>query len=250
MAYARMKAFWGAVDVTFSDEAVYTGAQVKPLGTNANAPGIGVRRAMLVWEREPVIGPPEDSAVSHVDFLNITGGNPDDTWTAGDFTTLEGLIDTWWGNVKGSVHSSTILHQIRWYRVGPGLSTPNPAVRITERDAPGTSVGDHLPPQIAATVTNRTAVRLEWGRMYIPDFTVATLKGENGRINTTYVDGLATNTDILYQAATAAEFYPVVWGKARNKVYTIESVQVDDLFDVQRRRRWDSPIYRKRIPTA
>jgi hypothetical protein len=250
VAYQRWKFFWCAVDVTISDESVYTAAQVKPLGTNANPPGIGVRRAMIVWEREPTPGPPEDSAVSHVDFVNMTAGAPDDTWVTADFTTLEGYLDTWWAAIKSHVSEICILHQIRWYRVGPGLSTPNPAVRITERDSPGTDISDPLPPQVAMTVTNRTAVRKEWGRMYIPSPGAQQLHTSNGRITTATVDNLATATDALYASSTAADFIPVVWGKARNKTFSIEATQVDDLFDVQRRRRWDAPIYRKRIPTA
>src|SRR5215218_1841088 len=80
MARIRLKAFWGAVDVELTDEQVYTAAEVKPLGLDVSEPGGNrVSRAQLVFSRPG--GPPGPGPViTTIDFLNLTAGNPDDTW--------------------------------------------------------------------------------------------------------------------------------------------------------------------------
>ena len=205
---------------------------------------------MVVWDRTPTPGPVEDSAITHFDFLNLTNGNPDDTWTDADFVQLEGIITPNLTAYATLWHPSTVLDQYRWYKLGPGIPTPNPPVRITEVNVPGTSSATRLPPQCSATITDRSGVRLEWGRKYIPLDNSGALVAGTGRLSTTVVDLLAQQADSLYSAAAAADFLPVVYGKARQKTYSIESVQVDDVVDIIRRRRWDAPVYKVRIPAG
>lgn len=242
MAVIRLKCFWGAIDITLTDEQVYTAPQVKSLGTSAAATGgIGVRRCQLVFSRIPASGV-EGTAVTTIDFLNLTGGNPDDTWVDADFTTLEGHLDTFWGVCKAYAPAYTTLDQLRWYRIGLGVGHPNPPVRITDRNVSGTGTGSSMPQQ-AVSVTEKTPVRRAWGRMYLPLNTYS-MFDTSGRIASSVSGTIAAAAGTLYSAAAAAEYVPVVYSRKRSKTFSVESIQVDDLADVIRSRRWANPVTR------
>src|SRR4051794_20634981 len=100
-AFTRFKFLWGALEAE-SGDPVYTTSQTKTLGASAvGGDGIGARRAQLVFTRTPPGTGSEDVAVMHFDFLNMTSGEPDDTWTAADYTTLQADIAAWWTGIKG-----------------------------------------------------------------------------------------------------------------------------------------------------
>jgi hypothetical protein len=241
----RLKGWWGSADVVLTDEDVYGAAETKALGATAEeGEGIGVRRVHCVMNRTPV-GSVEDVALCTMDFLNMTGSDPDDTWTAGDFGTLEALLDTFWTAEMSNQWNKITLAQYRWYRIGPGVTKPNPAVRITTKSITGSAtIG--MPPQLAVTVTEKTGVQRAWGRFYLPApaYATTTLDGPSGRIHNTYLSGLSTRATNLFDGAAAADFLPVVYSKRHSKVYGVEKLQCDDLYDVQRPRRWDRPLSR------
>jgi len=241
-SYLKLKMWWGEVEAFHTDETVYSAAETKALGSNANSPGTAVRRCQVVYTRSPP-GSTEDVAVTTHDFMNITGGNPDDTWNSADFASVEARLDTFFNAIKAELANIYTISQYRWYRIGPGIGTPNPPVRITTKAIVGTGT-TVLPPQMAISVTERTPVRKEWGRFYIPCLQRNSVDTATGRISSTTQGAISTAAGALYQGAAADDFAPVVFGKARNKVYTVEKVQVDDLFDVIRRRRWDRPLSR------
>jgi hypothetical protein len=154
---------WGAVsyDAAAAQTPSYAvGTDYATLGASAAAGGgVGVRRATLVMRREAVT-PTDDVTQCHFDFLNFTGGAPDDTWTPSDYTTLEGLLSTWWNTVRGKAPSWEAMSRIVWHRVGPGVALPNPAERILDITTPAAGVATSLnPPQVASSITFRTGLR-------------------------------------------------------------------------------------------
>lgn len=179
-----------------------------------------------------------------IDFLNMTGGVPDDTWVDADFATIETAIDAWWTGMKIFFPSWITLDELRWYRIGPSIVPPNPAVRVTDRNVAATGSATGLPPQVAVTVTEKTAVRKEWGRIYLPNLITTKVQSGTGRIDPTTQQAILDLTTTLYDDAATADFLPVVYSRTRRKTYGIEKLQVDDIFDVQRPRRWDRPISR------
>jgi len=245
MAYDRAKFFWGAIDIVHSDESPYTPAQTHPMGENALPPGIGVRKAMLVYSRL-LHTPPQDQMTTHIDFLNVTAGSPDDTWTDADFAFLEGEIVNFQQLIAPQIHTKTVLDQIRWYRVGPGIVPPNPAVRILEVNTPGTS-GTQGAAQVAATITLKTVPRRQWGRMYLP---VAgnMIAGADGRFSQTAVQAVADAANLMFTNAAANEFLPVIFSKSRGKAYGIESLTVDNVPDVIRSRRFNEATFKATHP--
>jgi hypothetical protein len=248
-AYSRFRFLWGAVDWEGGSESPYTTAQTgTTLGTSA-APGVGVgvRRCVLTFDRTAEIAGADD-AECHFDFLNITGGDPDDTWTPTDYTTLEGYLDTWYGSVKSRLTQYQTLSGYRWYRHGPGINPPNPAERVTTRSVAGTSTADALPPQCAVSHTFRTGVRKSWGRTYVPGLTEG-YSSAAGTILATDVDAFANALATLYASSNSHDFPMVVVSFHLSAVLAIEAVEVDSLIDTIRRRRWKHAAYRKIINT-
>jgi hypothetical protein len=248
----HVRFFWGALSADLEGSSPSYGypTQYATLGPSASpAGGIGVRRATLLLDRLTVASPADDAALMHFDFLNITGGAPDDTWITSDYTTLEGLINTWWGTIKTYVPTWFKMSRILWHRVGPGIPLPNPAERILDISSPvAGAASSSLPPQAACAITFRTGVRHSWGRTYLPLGTGVSAGA--GRLSSAATDAIAAPNATLFSAALAADFHPVVVSNRLNSALGIDQLEVDDVIDVIRRRRWKHTVYRKLTTVA
>jgi hypothetical protein len=248
-AYQRFRFLWGAVDWEGGSGSPYTSGQTgATLGTSAAA-GVGTaaRRAILRFDRTGIEALLDDAEM-HFDFLNYTAGTPDDSWITSDYTTLEGYLTTWWGTVKAKCTSAMTLKEIRWYRVGPGINPPNPAERVTSVAVAGTSGTNALPPQVASSITFRTAVRRSWGRTYLPGLTVTALNA-GGDFTNAAVDDVANATSTLVHSAVAADFPLVVFSRHLSALLTVEAVECDDIPDIIRRRRFKHYLRRTIVNT-
>lgn len=206
--------------------------------------GIGVRRVTLHFDRS-LATPADDDCNMHFDFINITGGDPDDTWITADFTALEGHLNTWWTAVKAKTCGVCRLYRYSWHRVGPGVTKPNPAVRILDLTTPSVGTGaTSIPPQASCSITSETGLRKHWGRTYLP--LGVTVNGA-GRLSGTDTDLINTATVSMFQAAMAADFAPVVVSLSANQAFGVEAVRTDDTIDIVRRRRWKHRTYLKRV---
>src|SRR4029453_3410100 len=217
VAYTRLRMFWGALDITAAQQETpgYTSGQIVTGGTSAAiGSGVGVRRATLSLDRS-VQNSLLDPAICHFDFLNLTGGNPDDTWIAADFTTLETAIKNWMTATAGYMPTSHKWTNIIWHRVGTGIPKPNPAERnlLLAPAVAGTGGTSDWPSQVALSITFKTGVRKSWGRTYFP-WTGATLP--TGYAPAATVDALATATHNLVTAAATGDFYLVVVSAPRS----------------------------------
>lgn len=248
-AYTRLRYLWGAVDWQSGSDNPYADPETKAVGASA-APGtghVGVRRATLFFDRASY-SPADDDMTVHFDFMNMTAGEPDDTWITSDFTGLETLLTTWWGQAKGQSDPKTKLREIRWHRVGAGITPPNPAVRIFTLGTmvAGTGTAGANVAQVACAVTFRTAVRRSWGRTYIPFNGVAA--DAQGRWSTTLVDLVATYTNALVTSAASSDMHLVVTSTALSAALNVERIVADDVPDIVRRRRLKHTVYRKLLP--
>lgn len=247
-AYSRLRMLWGALDWQAGGGSPYSSAQTVSGGPSAVAgSGIGVRRASLIFARTTTGTFAEDVMVCHFDWLNLTGGSPDDTWTSGDYTNIEGDVTAFWTAMLPQISNRVTLREIRWYRVGSGVTPPNPPEHITTVGVAGTSTNDELPPQVAMSVTFKTAVRKSWGRTYLPGFTEGSNAGD-GRILHAESTAVADKVSALVVAGAGHDFHLVVVSKHLSAALNVETIQVDDVWDVIRRRRYANPIYREVRP--
>lgn len=247
--YGRLRFLWDAVDITFrASDSSYSPAETgTSLGPSAVAgAGVGVRRAALICDRTAAIAG-ADPVETHIDFLNLTGGEPDDTWITSDYTACEALISAFLTSMKPHLYPTYKWTEIAWYRHGYGIVAPNPAERLTTISIVGTGSSGQSPPQISNTLTLRTGARRHWGRLYWP----AVESGEmnvDGQMNSTSVDAWCGILNTLVTNAFSAEYPVVVTSLTDPGVFNVEHVEVDSNIDIQRRRRWKQADYRKILP--
>ena len=208
---------------------------------------VEMRKLQIVWSRVAPTGVSTDPAVTTHHFLNLTGGNPDSTWVDADFLVVENAVDAWWGVLDSEWPTGTAIDQYRWYRASAAIDAivpgDNPAVRIIERNLPGIATAPPLPPQVAISVTEKTALRKKWGRFYLPPCT-ATNMTTGGTIGGGFCDLILNTTKDMYAACRSADIMPVVYSRQNGAAYEVEKLQVDNLFDVIRSRRWKTAGYR------
>ena len=216
------------------------------------------------WRHIQLVGGPvaahsaADKFVTTLDIVNITGGGVDSSWTQGDHDAVAGQLGTLcqsWGANMSSVY--------RWYEMRFYRAQFNPYSVVTPFTKSGAPVAVYpltttgqaangQAPQVAFTSTDRTAYAKHWGRNYWP------MPGGGALVSGQYaapslVTAWATAMQTTYNALMAAEYFPVVVTTQVDRqpvrgLLTVDSVQVDNLFDVIRRRRPKLPTQRVALP--
>jgi hypothetical protein len=237
---------WGALDWQHGTDHPYTSAQTHSSPTIDTAGGVGVRRAELVVDRSSAHAS-LDVAVCHFDWLNFTSGAPDDTWTTGDYTALETILETFWTALTGYMPAGFRLTQINWYRVGAGAPVPNPAERALTLTSPiaGSNVWAQAP-QVAVSLTQRNAVRRSWGRTYLPLCGAGITT--SGSLFSTLVDAIANAAQTMVNSGASSDYQLGTYSKHLSAFLATEHVEVDDVWDIQRKRRVKSATYKKILP--
>lgn len=247
-AFVRLRMFWGGFDYASDGQNTPAYGATEYVSGGASAAvgsGVGVRRATVNFDRTNAT-PADDAATVHFDFLNMTAGSPDDTWITSDYTTLEAAIAAWITAVKSYVPGTCAYNMISWHRVGSGVHPPNPAERIFTPASPVSGLGvNTMPPQAACNITFRTGNRRNWGRTSLPWGKVL---DSIGRIPNADCDAIATATQSLVTTAAASDFHLVVVSAPRNSSLNVEKIEVDNVIDSARRRRWKHTTYRKLLP--
>lgn len=221
-----------------------------------------LRKLTLEFSRLPTgAGIPQDAAMCTFHLLNLTDGDPDDTWTEGDFSTCEDSFESWWTNLSAFYCSDIELSKYVWRKDGPAYkpfgASLSPTVRAVDASIPGVLTSDDtLPPQVAVSVTEVTAaqftvedvegvgtqVRNRWGRFYLPP--PASDVNASGRISSTFAAAVSDATAALYTTLLDHDFVPVMYSPTTGSSWSVDAIHVDDIFDVIRRRRFEGPLSR------
>lgn len=227
------------------------------------------RKLQVRWNRTPS-GRAEDVDVITFTFLRRdVSGLPTDDWSdPSHYAAVETAFGALWTTLKPQYPSWYTLAQYRWSKDGPGWRaspTPyNPAVRVTDVSVAGTgtnATSTYMPPQVALSCTEKVAVRPSWGRFYFP--IAKCLTDTYGAVESSWRDAYADAFETFYLACRTAECIPVVYAPAlpirdRHRagavvgqipargdvVYEVLSIQVDDIFDIIRSRRFRHPLVR------
>jgi hypothetical protein len=208
------------------------------------------RKLSLRFSRTPPTLVAEDVDVVTMSFLKAPGGTPTDAWDTSDYTTLETALGTLWNSLKVAYPNYIGPVEYRWYADGPAFhpapTDGNPARRVTTPTLVVGSVtsGATLPPQDAISVTFKTDIRKHWGRVYMPAPAVGANVNLNGTLADSVCDLYRGAFVTFFNAARAASLVPVVFSLTASTAFGINSVQVDDLIDVMRKRRWKRAAYK------
>jgi hypothetical protein len=224
-----------------------------------------LRRLQWRISRAPAGGTSEDQDVCTFHFIKATGGTPGTYVDSTDLPAVETALGAYWNSLKTASPPFNHSDQFRWYKDGPAyyelngdgtsyvpIAAGNPAIRVTEVDVPGTGITPTLPPQTAVTVTERTSSRVHWGRWYLPAGVTSTADAD-GRLASGTLSTWLSAAVTFYNACRTASMVPVVWSiqkPERHKkngatlapqpaaAYEVTSLQMDNLFDVIRSRRY------------
>jgi len=199
-----------------------------------------------------------DDFVTTLDIVNITGGNVDSSWTSADTTAVQVLLDPFMASWATRMSNDYRWRETRFYKRSfnpytldePFVRSGPPQV-VYPVTHPGTGT-EFQAPQVAVTTTDRTPYPRHWGRNYWPH-PRASLTSSGGYMAAGNVDSWCTAVHGLYSNLMAAEFFPVVVVTQMDKqplrgLLTVSSVQMDNVFDVVRRRRSARTTYRKVLP--
>lgn len=226
-----------------------------------------LRKLQWRFSRAPSGGTVEDVAVNTFHFIKATGGVPGTYADTTDLAAVETAATTYWAAIKASRPTYTHSDQYRWYKDGPAFyhapdagqpyflpNGENPAIRITEVDVAGGSAATPLPPQMSLTVTEKTSARKHWGRYYLEPPNTTSLSGD-GRLSSGVVTTELAAAVAFYNSCRSASMIPVVFAiekPSRPKrpsgtlaaapavAYEVTALQIDNLLDVMRSRRWSS----------
>jgi hypothetical protein len=229
-----------------------------------NAP-FELRKVQFIWSLSDAAVAGEDSRVATFHLAKLSGGSVTDAWVAGDFTAMDSAFSAWWTTLKTNFHANLTWDRIKVYKDGPAIEPPQVPVYDADKAVAGTSGGSQTPPQVAVSVTEIAGAKRFWGRFYLPNPTIAAFT-TYGRYSSAFQTAVADASDTLYTALRAANLSPVVYRPPLPARFTkaairtgaedpdlpartgsawdVEKVQVDDVPDVIRRRRFKYPTLR------
>lgn len=196
----------------------------------------------LRWQRNRPTGqPPEDVMVNTLHFQCSTGGLV--AGDADDFITHLALFVN--ATLNASISEDVFIAEARFYDM-PAVAGPLGAPAFTRVDPlahGGAGRAGTMPPQVALTVTLQVAARRHWGRIYVGGLTYVIL--DDGRANAAILPNLADDFRdfALAQIGSGQGLY--VWNRATWAAQEVREISIDDVFDVQRRRRYDRAVTRE-----
>lgn len=206
------------------------------------------RRFIYQVSRTTPAGTTEDLAQFKFDFINITAGDIDSTWTSPDHTLVHNALNTMGTALKAVTAGTHSYDRVKAYRmrfnpvadVLRPFADTGPPVWNQANPQLGTGTGV-LPYQVAATVTLRTGWPRHWGRIYLPG-PHATSIDSVGRFTSTYRTAVNAAVDTMLDTCAAGDMFCVVPVGQLNKdpfhaLLGVETNVTDDVPDVQRRRR-------------
>lgn len=180
-------------------------------------------------------------------------------WSSGNWDTPKrsgttGDIKTFWNGVSNVATPKHVLREVRWYDV-PDTAPYHAVYQETQVITPppgiaGTGGGVNMPPQNAMTVTLKTASRKHWGRFYLPCDASASMDASTqlGAFKSSVCDSVAAAGQTLAQVADSTTHGKlVVWAPSLGTFEAIAFVQVDNVPDIQRRRRVKKATYKKTL---
>ncbi len=205
----------------------------------------------VIYSRTRDNGMPEDVAIN---VFHMQSGDPWPLASPQNYEECEDAYDDFWTQLKDAfiAPGGVKISEYRWYREDDDTLPWGPPARVTARNLPGSGAVAMLPPQVSCVVTEFTNLQEtvngrfhnHWGRFYLPVPGRDSLK-QDGTLTVTAQDKILSEAVILYNRWIAAGLIPVVHttNVGPNNVpvrAVIEELRVDDVLDIQRRRRYES----------
>lgn len=171
-----------------------------------------------------------------VHWLNTTGGALDATWDRDDYLAVHSAVAQFATAMASYVPNSIRFTENRFYPFGPGVTKPNPPDEVFGLGGIAGAASAASPYQLATSVTIRTALRVHWGRFYLPA-SANNISG-NGLFGPSFVTNVASAARTFLSAPGASRgIVPCVYDRVRHTAFGMTELAVDDVPDIIRRRR-------------
>ena len=193
----------------------------------------------LRYKRDRPSGQPAEDIAVNTLHCQVTDGG----WTTDDRDTFNSAWQTWWTAIAAFVSSAVGPVEHRFYNV-PATAGPYgaPAFVTTHSSQVGTgSPSAELPPQCAMSITMHTAARRHWGRIYLPGLVNGTVN--TGRFLNTVCGTAGAAYETMLQTLRASGQGVVIWDRGAWIPHDTVDGRIDDVVDVQRRRRFDKAFF-------
>jgi hypothetical protein len=173
----------------------------------------------------------------------VTGANEDEE------DAVEQAWDVLWAALRTNFHSSLVLDELRWYfsaSLVPRGAAWGDADRTIDRNSAGTAAGNAFPPQCSIVVTypRPSPLKRHMGRNYLPAPAVSA-GSAGGKISVAIVDAIANAMETFLESCVAVGYQPVTIARVQgvDTALIIPELRVDDVFDTQRRRGYETSGY-------
>ncbi len=226
-----------------------------------------VRRLQVSFTQDSGTVGGDDVRVITFHLLKLASGSPVATWDAANFTAARDRLLAFWAARNDYYTAKTVLVKTAFYRAGPGIVPPQPPANSADHSLPGDGLAtvEQMPPQVALSVTEKAGAQKNWGRFYLPAMAAANAN-PFGRPDTNLLTDMADALETMYEGWTADGTPAVVYLEALPErsptaadprhqtkgtfpargasATTVSDLQIDDVFDVIRSRRYDRPTLR------
>jgi hypothetical protein len=215
------------------------------LGTDSEAPDEW-RRFQVRWA-DQVSQDAADDQMFTIDVVNYTNGAIDSTWNDTDHTQVLTAINNLLTGIASSTSNRYTCQEVKGYRMAYNplsnvkpFAESGPPVASSAPNVTG-SGGSASSPQVCSTVTERTPVRANWGRAYMPCLGSSQID-TNGRLLAACRIAYGAAWQAFVEELGANQFHLVVPSTQSNKVplralQAVTAVSVDDVIDSHHRRR-------------
>jgi len=193
------------------------------------------------WKRDRPAGQPAEDVMVNVMHCQVSDGG----WSTDDRDVVDDALSAWFGAIAALFSTQVGPTETRLYNM-PATAGPvgDPAFVIEEPGFVGTgSMDATLPPQAAISHTLVTAIRRRWGRIYLGGLVSTALT--NGRVNATALSTLGDAFGTFGTTLRSNGQGLVVWHRATWTPEDVTGYRIDDIWDVIRRRRYDSALNRE-----
>lgn len=237
------------------DQAAYWDGQsmfADTVRTTQPASTLGCHKVTMVWTRATPAGTREDLCTCSLAVAKIVGGGLYSPFLTSELASLETGLDTYASDAAGSQDNDYTLSEFVWHEhrashppTESGSEKLDTAVRRTAKTIVGSVANARQPDQVSMSITIRTTSRKHWGRIYLPGMAQGSNDGTWGRILNAAVDNRALAMRNLVNTWNSASAQLGVWSWKKGAFLPITEVKVDNVWDIQRRRRAKQASYFK-----
>jgi hypothetical protein len=211
--------------------------------------GPGVDLVQVVFDRS-AMSASEDVAVITMHCRGVQAALPDSLFPLDDagrdnFKTKLDTFFAYWASHSSPDYKIT---DYKFYALPDALGTPmgDPTKHYVV-SIPG-AAGPGPPPQVATSITFKTDKRKQWGRFYLPGIS-SSYYDSHGRMGASTCAALASQAHGLTSRSGNGGCL-TVWSRTQWTHHDPQVIQVDDIPDVIRSRRFSAAITRATQPAG